>query len=246
MPSYPVKFQLTQCGKNDIEEITNTTFEKCYENYQIKSKTIAKQAFPVIKDVFEKQGATYENIVIPFTDGMKTLQVVTNLKEAVDSEGNNIPESIEKSVTLAIIDNIWKDHLREMDDLKQSVQNAVYEQKDPLLIYKFESFNLFKNLIDKINKEIVSFLLKSGLPTSSDQITEERNIDSNKNLQTSRPENTTNNNSKEQQPQKLEPVRVEQKAGRNEKVTITNGTETRELKWKKAKPLVDSGKWTRV
>jgi len=89
---------------------------------------------------------------------MKTLQVVTNLKEAVDSEGKNIPESIEKSVTLAIIDNIWKDHLREMDDLKQSVQNAVYEQKDPLLIYKFESFNLFKSLIEKINKEIVSFL----------------------------------------------------------------------------------------
>ena len=177
---------------------------------------------------------------------MKTLQVVTNLKEAVDSEGNNIPESIEKSVTLAIIDNIWKDHLREMDDLKQSVQNAVYEQKDPLLIYKFESFNLFKQLIDKINKEIVSFLLKSGLPNSSEQITEERNNNSNKNLQTSRPENTTNNNPQEQKQQKIEPVRVEQKAGRNEKVTITNGSETRELKWKKAKPLVESGRWTRV
>ena len=230
----------------EVEELINTTFEKCYENYQVKSTTIAKQAYPVIKDVFEKQGATYENIVIPFTDGMKTLQVVTNLKEAVDSEGNNIPESIEKSVTLAIIDNIWKDHLREMDDLKQSVQNAVYEQKDPLLIYKFESFNLFKELIDKINKEIVSFLLKSGLPNSSEQITEERNNNSNKNLQTSRPENTTNNNPQEQKQQKIEPVRVEQKAGRNEKVTITNGTETRELKWKKAKPLVESGRWTRV
>ena len=215
------------------------------KNYQIKSDTISRQAFPVIKDVFEKQGATYENIVIPFTDGMKTLQVVTNLKEAVDSKGRNIPESIEKSVTLAIIDNIWKDHLREMDDLKQSVQNAVYEQKDPLLIYKFESFNLFKTLIEKINKEIVSFLLKSGLPSSSEQISEEKNINSNQNLQTSRPENTTNNSQQKQQ-QKAEPVRVEQKAGRNEKVTITNGRETKELKWKKAKPLVESGKWTRV
>ena len=176
---------------------------------------------------------------------MKTLQVVTNLKEAVDSKGRNIPESIEKSVTLAIIDNIWKDHLREMDDLKQSVQNAVYEQKDPLLIYKFESFNLFKTLIEKINKEIVSFLLKSGLPSSSEQISEEKNVNSNQNLQTSRPENTTNNSQQKQQ-QKAEPVRVEQKAGRNEKVTITNGRETKELKWKKAKPLVESGKWTRV
>ena len=99
----------------------------------------------------------------------------------------------------------------------------------------------------KINKEIVSFLLKSGLPSSSEQITEEKNVSSNDNLQTSRPENTTNNNSpKEQKPQRVQPVRVEQKAGRNEKVTITNGKETKELKWKKARPLVESGKWTRV
>ena len=102
-----------------------------------------------------------------------------------------------------------------------------------------------KTLIEKINKEIVSFLLKSGLPSSSEQISEEKNVNSNQNLQTSRPENTTNNSQQKQQ-QKAEPVRVEQKAGRNEKVTITNGRETKELKWKKAKPLVESGKWTRV
>ncbi len=207
----------------DKEEIIDQTFEKCYENYQIKSKSITKQAFPVIKDVYEKQGATYENIIIPFTDGMKTLQVVTNLEEAVKSEGGNIPESIEKSVTLAIIDNIWKDHLREMDDLKQSVQNAVYEQKDPLLIYKFESFNLFKKLIFKINKEIVSFLLKSGLPSSSDQITEEKNTNTNNNLQTSRPENTTSNNSESQKVQKVQPVRVEQKINRNDPCPCGSG-----------------------
>ena len=188
-----------------------------------ESKSITKQAFPVIKDVYEKQGATYENIIIPFTDGMKTLQVVTNLEEAVKSEGGNIPESIEKSVTLAIIDNIWKDHLREMDDLKQSVQNAVYEQKDPLLIYKFESFNLFKKLIFKINKEIVSFLLKSGLPSSSDQITEEKNINTNNNLQTSRPENTTSNNPESQKAQKAQPVRVEQKINRNDPCPCGSG-----------------------
>ncbi len=207
----------------DKEEIIDQTFEKCYKNYQIKSKSISKQAFPVIKDVYEKQGATYENIIIPFTDGIKTLQVVTNLEEAVKSEGGNIPESIEKSVTLAIIDNIWKDHLREMDDLKQSVQNAVYEQKDPLLIYKFESFNLFKELIFKINKEIVSFLLKSGLPSSSDQITEEKNTNTNNNLQTSRPENTTSNNSESQKAQKTQPVRVEQKINRNDPCPCGSG-----------------------
>ncbi len=144
----------TEFNDASVEEITDKVYQKCYASYQLKSEGIAQQAYPVIKDVFENQSATYENIVIPFTDGLKTLQVVTNLKEAHESEGGNIAESIEKSVTLAIIDDIWKEHLREMDDLKQSVQNAVYEQKDPLLIYKFESFNLFKALIGKVNKVV--------------------------------------------------------------------------------------------
>ena len=208
---------------NNKDEIIEDTFDKCYKNYQLKSKSIAKQAYPVIKDVFDKQGATYENIVIPFTDGLKTLQVVTNLEDAVKSEGNNIPESIEKSVTLAIIDNIWKDHLREMDDLKQSVQNAQYEQKDPLLIYKFESFNLFKELILKINKEIVSFLLKSGLPSNSEQIKEEKNSDYQNNLETSRPENNISNRQNKKEVQKTQPVRVEQKTNRNDPCPCGSG-----------------------
>ena len=208
---------------NNKDEIIEDTFDKCYKNYQLKSKSIAKQAYPVIKDVFDKQGATYENIVIPFTDGLKTLQVVTNLEDAVKSEGNNIPESIEKSVTLAIIDNIWKDHLREMDDLKQSVQNAQYEQKDPLLIYKFESFNLFKELILKINKEIVSFLLKSGLPSNSEQIKEEKNSDYQSSLETSRPENNISNRQNKKEVQKNQPVRVEQKTNRNDPCPCGSG-----------------------
>ena len=224
-------------------------FDKCYKSYLNKSESIAKHTFPVIKDVYENQSANYENIVIPFTDGLKTLQVVTNLKEAHDTEGENIPESIEKSVTLAIIDDIWKEHLREMDDLKQSVQNAVYEQKDPLLIYKFESFNLFKSLIEKVNKDIVSFLLKSGLPSQPNAIQEKNQNNENSKLQMSRPEETTNvqnTNKPQQNQQKAKPISVEKETGRNEKVTITNGSETRQLKWKKAKPFVESGKWTRV
>ena len=228
--------------EESVESITEKVYEKCYENYRSKSTSIANQAFPVIKDVFEKKTSTYENIVIPFTDGIKILQVVTNLKEAYDTKGNNIAESIEKSVTLAIIDDVWKEHLREMDDLKQSVQNAVYEQKDPLLIYKFESFNLFKTLIEKINKEIVSFLIRAELPVQS--AAQEDKYKSEK-LQTSRPEQITNqqNSQREQKNIKSQPVRAEHIAGRNEKVIITNGTETKELKWKKAKPLVDSGQW---
>ncbi|MAU36886.1 MAG: preprotein translocase subunit SecA [Flavobacteriales bacterium] len=229
-------------------EITEKVFEHCYRSYKNKSETIAKQAFPVIKNVYENQSSTYENIVIPFTDGLKTLQIVTNLKEANDTEGKNIPESIEKSVTLAIIDDVWKEHLREMDDLKQSVQNAVYEQKDPLLIYKFESFNLFKSLIEKINKDIVSFLLKSGLPSQVDTQKEDYSSQ-NRNLKMSRPEETNNQlntNKPQQAQQKTQPISVKKETGRNEKVTITNGSETRELKWKKAKPLIENGGWRRI
>jgi len=199
--------------------ITQEVFNNCYKSYQNKSETIANQAFPVIKDIYKNQSANYENIVIPFTDGLKTLQVVTNLKEAHDSEGKNIPESIEKSVTLAIIDDTWKEHLREMDDLKQSVQNAVYEQKDPLLIYKFESFNLFKSLIENVSKDIVCFLLKSGLPSQANAMQEDNTKRQNANLQMSRPEGTTSmqntNNPQEKTTQKPQPVRAEQKVNRN-------------------------------
>ena len=228
------------------EIIVEKVFKKCYESYQNKSNTIAKQTFPVIKEIFENQSAKFENIVIPFTDGLKTLQVATNLEEAHNSAGENIAEAIEKSVTLAIIDNIWKDHLREMDDLKQSVQNAVYEQKDPLLIYKFESFNLFKNLVEKINKDIVSFLLKATLPIKANAEEAKDIRNPNTNLQTSRPEAITNVNRPQQAPKRAQPVSVKKETGRNEKVAITNGSETREVKWKKAKPLIESGEWTRI
>ncbi len=228
------------------EIIVEKVFKKCYESYQNKSSIIAKQTFPVIKEIFENQSAKFENIVIPFTDGLKTLQVATNLEEAHNSKGENIGEAIEKSVTLAIIDNIWKDHLREMDDLKQSVQNAVYEQKDPLLIYKFESFNLFKNLVEKINKDIVSFLLKATLPIKANAEEAKDIRNTNTNLQTSRPEAITNANRPQQAPKRAQPVSVKKETGRNEKVAITNGSETREVKWKKAKPLIESGEWTRI
>ena len=198
---------------NSVEVLTEKVYENCYKSYQAKSSAIASQAYPVIKDVFDNQSATYENIVIPFTDGLKTLQVVTNLKEAHDSEGGNIAEAIEKSVTLAIIDDIWKEHLREMDDLKQAVQTASYEQKDPLLIYKFESFNLFKALINKVNKDIVSFLIKAGLPTQS-AVQEDRHRA--ENHQTSRPENSGNTPQQAGKPKpKAQPIRAKEKVERN-------------------------------
>ncbi|MBT6014100.1 MAG: preprotein translocase subunit SecA [Flavobacteriales bacterium] len=203
----------------NIDEVTDSTFSKCISNYKLKSEKIAEKVLPNIKNVFENESATYKNIVIPFTDGMKTLQVTSNLEEAVKSEGKNIPTSIEKSVTLAMIDDFWKEHLREMDELKQSVQNAVYEQKDPLLIYKFESFELFKVLMSKINKDIVSFLLKSDIYSGgSASIQEEKIKKQDDNLQMSRESDIPDGNPQAPQnkkPQRIQPVRAEQKIERN-------------------------------
>ena len=208
-------------SNNNIDDISDITFEKCIENYKHKSSSIASKVLPQIQDIYKNQSATYQNIVIPFTDGLKTLQVTSNLEESVNTEGNNIPLSIEKGVTLAIIDEVWKDHLREMDDLKQSVQNAVYEQKDPLLIYKFEAMNLFEVLMGNVNKDIVSFLLKANIHTVQGQ---EKNDNSNSredNLQMSRESDIPNINnqnrdpSQPNKPQKAQPIRTEKKIERN-------------------------------
>ena len=209
--------------QTNAEALTEHLYENTIAQYKIKSEIISQRTYPVIKDVYENQSATYENIVIPFTDGMKTLQVVANLKESFESNGNNIPLAIEKGVSLAIIDDSWKENLRELDDLKQSVQNATYEQKDPLLIYKFESFNLFKQMMDKVNKDIVSFLMKANLP-SQDPSQVKREQHQKENLQTSRPGMGAPAAPNQVPPQrKAQPVRVEQKVGRNEPCPCGSG-----------------------
>ncbi|MBL6657505.1 MAG: preprotein translocase subunit SecA [Flavobacteriales bacterium] len=204
------------------DQLTEKIYQASIENYKIKNSVIGKKTYPVIKDVFEKQSGTYENIVIPFTDGLKTLQVVTNLKEAYETEGGNIPLSIEKGVTLTIIDSSWKENLRELDDLKQSVQNATYEQKDPLLIYKFESFNLFKQMMEQVNKDIVSFLTKANLPEQTNVKQEQQQ--SQENLQTGRQDIGGGGSNQGSKPKpKVQPVRVEQKVGRNEPCPCGSG-----------------------
>ena len=209
--------------QTNAEALTEHLYENTIAQYKIKSEIISQRTYPVIKDVYENQSATYENIVIPFSDGMKTLQVVANLEESFESNGNNIPLAIEKGVSLAIIDDSWKENLRELDDLKQSVQNATYEQKDPLLIYKFESFNLFKQMMDKVNKDIVSFLMKANLPSQDpSQVKKEQYLK--ENLQTSRPGMGTPAAPTQAKPQrKSQPVRVEQKVGRNEPCPCGSG-----------------------
>ncbi len=150
--------------KSKPAAIADQVVEAAKERYKEKSAGLAAKAFPTIKEVYETQGANYENIVTPITDGIKTLQCVANLKRCYETQGRELVLTFEKGAILAMIDDAWKEHLREMDDLKTSVQNAVYEQKDPLLIYKFESFDLFKRMVDDTNRELISFLFKANLP----------------------------------------------------------------------------------
>ncbi|RMG83875.1 MAG: preprotein translocase subunit SecA [Bacteroidetes bacterium] len=207
------------------EEIIQKLYQTLREEYHRKSQIVAKTAYPVIKDVFENQSAVYKNIVVPLTDGIKTIQVVVDLEKAYQTEGKEVLNALERSVMLAIIDEEWKEHLREMDDLRQSVQSAVYEQKDPLLVYKFESFELFKKMLDKINKEVVSFLVKANLPIQNPQEIQEAKqapeAAPKQSLQTSRtglPEfssPTSTNIPTPPQERKPQPVRVEKKVNPN-------------------------------
>ncbi len=244
-------------GKLSHNEIASALYKATYTHYQEKMERNAATAFPVIKNVYENQGERYERIVVPFTDGNKSLNVVTNLKEAYESNGKKLVSDFEKNITLAIIDEAWKNHLRKMDELKQSVQLAVHEQKDPLLIYKFEAFELFKSMIDKVNKEVISFLFKGELPTqSAENIQEARNVRRPKeNLKTSKEEIPNSDELAAQnraagqtqsRPQITETiVRERPKIGRNERVTIKNVMtgENKTVKYKVAEPLIDKGDW---
>jgi len=172
-------------------DVADKVFQAAYEAYQRRGQQTAAQALPVISDVFLNQGKQYENIVVPITNGTKTMQVVTNLEKAYKTEARDLVDSVEKYITLAIIDNEWKEHLREMDDLRRDVQNASIEQKDPLLIYKLESFKLFDGMIDRVSNEVVEFLVRAGLPTADpavQQAPERKATREERQMQTSRTE----------------------------------------------------------
>lgn len=211
-------------------EIIATVYKAAKERYRERVEAISKRALPIIKNVHENQ-KQFENIAVPFSDGKRALQVVVNIEKTLESEGEELARGLEKNATLAIIDNEWKEHLREMDDLRQSVQNARFEQKDPLLIYKFESFELFKKMIERVSYEVVSFLTKAALPGNEDQVkttsaTTAVSDDSSK-LQTSRPGLSQNAGSTPggppPPPKKTQPVRVEKKVGRNDPCPCGSG-----------------------
>ena len=155
-------------SKLKMDELVEKLFKEIYNYYTQKKNQIADQIYPFIESVYTNPENKFENILFPFTDKIKTLHVVANLKKSYETHGKEVLLTLEKMTVLAMIDDAWKEHLRELDDLKQSVHNAVYEQKDPLVIYKIESFNLFKQMIENTNKEIVSFLVKAHLPVEEE------------------------------------------------------------------------------
>jgi len=219
-------------SQQNPDETTHKIYDLAFQGYKLKRERIATQAFPVIKNVFETQGTQFENIVVPFTDGLKSLQVIANLKKSYESQGKHIVLDMEKNIMLAMIDDAWKEHLRELDDLKQSVQNAVYEQKDPLLIYKFESFNLFKQMLVRMNKDIISFLVKAALPGGEQQVRQAnapQRMDSSKmkigrgqGIDEARQKPAPQNGNPTTE-EKQQPVRVEKQIGRNDQCPCGSG-----------------------
>ena len=221
------------------------------QNYQNKNKALADKAMPILQSIFHERGATITEIMIPFTDGLRQAGVVVNLKKAIDNGGKEITREMEKAIVLSLIDQEWKEHLREMDDLKQSVQNAVFEQKDPLLIYKFESVELFKRFLSKVNFDMISFLMKADIPhedaapaTAVQQ--QERRPAPTPELHTNREEAIENEEAhapRMENTVKSQPIKVEKIADRNQKVTVQyrDGRVLRDVKYKKVEQEVKNG-----
>jgi preprotein translocase subunit SecA len=236
-------------------ELTGKIYKATLEFYTQKTERSAREAFPIIKGVYEEKNNQFERIVVPFTDGIKTLNVVTDLKKAYETEGTQLVADFEKNITLSIVDEAWKKHLRKMDELKQSVQLAVHEQKDPLLIYKLEAFNLFRSMLDNVNKEVISFLFKGDLPAQNvPNIQEAKEIRQKEEYKTSKDEipNSENSNreaGETQQRQVTETiVRDMPKINRNDTVTVKQVAtgKTESMKFKKAESLLSSGEWVIV
>ncbi|MDW8330951.1 MAG: preprotein translocase subunit SecA [Cyclobacteriaceae bacterium] len=225
------------------QQLAADLYNKALEHYHRKNKLTADKALPVIKDIYKTRGATIENILVPFSDGNKTIGVAAPLKKCVETQNAELIRSMEKMVTLAIIDQLWKEHLRDMDDLKQSVQTAVYEQKDPLLIYKFEGFELFKRLIGKINEETISFLMKADIPVQQADEVQEARTQRRQRYQEQKEEsrsllsggNQPDTPRSRPAAEKVMPVRSQKIANRNDRVSVQypDGRVLRDVKYKK-------------
>ena len=230
--SMDVDFDEEFFNKATTEKLAEALFENMKSTYARRLESISQRAFPVIKQVYETQGNRYVNIAIPITDGRRMLNLSVNLQKAYENGGKEIGKALSKTIVLFEIDRHWKEHLREMDDLKQSVQNASSEQKDPLLIYKFESFNLFSSMLESLNIDALSFLLRAGIALREDaprQAAEPRKQDMSR-MTTSRTDLVTNSGA----PKVKAPIRVDKTVGRNDPCPCGSGKKYKNCHGKQA------------
>jgi preprotein translocase subunit SecA len=242
-------------NRTKANDLTLKLYNEAVRYYYEKMKKITEKTLPVLREIFNTRGATVENVIIPFTDGAKQIGVTVTLKKAVAANAPELRNSMEKLVSLMFIDNSWKEHLRNMDDLKQQVHNAVFEQKDPLLVYKFEAFKLFQQFLAKVNQDIVSFLFKAELQTNEpDKVQEAKEIkhpkqklslkkDEVKSLLSSStlPNNASKLPSKDE---KNMPIKSQKIANRNDRVSVqyTNGEIKKDVKFKTVEDDIKNNK----
>ncbi len=243
---------LEEFNKTEQSVLSERLYEETLKHYLHKNKLIAQKAMPIIADIYKTRGATIQEILVPFSDGLKQIGVAADLKKCISSNNGELIKSMEKLITLNIIDQNWKEHLRDMDDLKQSVQNAVYEQKDPLLIYKFEGFEAFKRFITKVNEETISFLMKAEIPVQEPDEVHEAHAQKRQKLREQKDESRSLLQGGGQPPQghqekseeKVMPVKSEKIANRNDKVSVQypDGRVLKDVKYKKVEDDIKNGR----
>ena len=247
--------------KTDAKILAEKLYDEALAHYERKNKLVREKSLPIMKEIFRDRGATVDNILVPFTDGSKQIGVAVDLKKTIENNNAELIHSMEKMITLAIIDQQWKEHLRDMDDLKQSVQNAVYEQKDPLLIYKFEGFEAFKRFIAEVNEQTVSFLVKSEIATQdADHLHEARANRVREKLSEKKEESRSllqgggapqqpqqgNGQAQAQRPpvEKVMPVKSTKIANRNDRISVqyTDGRVVKDVKYKTVEDDINHGR----
>jgi preprotein translocase subunit SecA len=242
----------TQFEKQPVNVSVKSLYDEVLKHYELKIALAKEKTQPTFNDLLLTRGESIENIVIPFTDGKRNINVIASLKELAKKESQALEQSIERYITLAVIDMHWKDHLREMDELKQSVQNASYEQKDPLLVYKFEGFELFKKFVYTVNVDIVSFLFKADIPKQEtipvremkQQPAQQPKYKETKDEAGSAFGGPTSQTEEQVSAPKLEPVRSQKIANRNDKVSVqyADGSVKRDIKYKAVEDDIISNK----
>jgi preprotein translocase subunit SecA len=238
--------------KKTVDELTQILFDEAVAYYEKKSNAIREGTAPIFKDIFETRGETIQNVVVPYSDGRRQLSVVTDLKKAVAENSIELKYALERYSSLAFIDMGWKEHLRDMDDLKQSVHNAVFEQKDPLLVYKFEGFELFKKFISKINQDIVTFIYKADVVTNNEPQAVSSTAPAPRrekvNVQKEEAQSALGRQQvpsmPKPEPEKVMPARSQKIANRNDRVTVQymDGAIKRDVKFKTVEDDIQNNK----